>query len=74
LTDLTSPATLWAGLWLSNWPGAVGPRPDPHDKIGRIPQASITTLPDVGHVPMLDDPELVARTILTTTGARLQQD
>jgi pimeloyl-ACP methyl ester carboxylesterase len=35
----------------------------------RIPQASIKSLPDVGHVPMLDDPELVARTILTSTGA-----
>ena len=31
--------------------------------------ASIMTLPDVGHVPMLDDPELVARTILAVTGA-----
>jgi hypothetical protein len=30
-------------------------------------------LPDVGHVPMLDDPELVARTILAVTGAGMQQ-
>jgi pimeloyl-ACP methyl ester carboxylesterase len=36
---------------------------------GRIPQASVITLPDVGHVPMLDDPDLVARTILSSTGA-----
>jgi pimeloyl-ACP methyl ester carboxylesterase len=36
---------------------------------GRIPQASVNTLPDVGHVPMLDDPKLVARTILATTGS-----
>lgn len=36
---------------------------------GRIPRASIQTLPDVGHVPMIDDPELVARTILRVTGA-----
>jgi len=35
----------------------------------RIPQASNRSLPDVGHVPMLDDPELVARTILAVTGA-----
>jgi pimeloyl-ACP methyl ester carboxylesterase len=35
---------------------------------GRIPQASVITLPDVGHVPMLDDSELVARTILSSTG------
>lgn len=43
----------------------------PCDKIARerLPQASFTTLPSVGHVPMFDDPELVARTILTTTGA-----
>lgn len=35
----------------------------------RIPQASIRILPDVGHVPMLDDPVLVAQTILAVTGA-----
>lgn len=33
----------------------------------RIAQASVRTLPGVGHVPMLDDPNLVARTILSTT-------
>jgi pimeloyl-ACP methyl ester carboxylesterase len=37
---------------------------------GRIPQASVITLHDVGHVPMLDDSELVARTILSSTGVR----
>jgi pimeloyl-ACP methyl ester carboxylesterase len=47
--------------------------PEAHGKIQRIPQASIKTLPDVGHVPMVDDPDLVARTILTTTGAGLEQ-
>lgn len=35
----------------------------------RLPQASTTTLPGVGHVPMIDDPALVARTILAVTGA-----
>jgi pimeloyl-ACP methyl ester carboxylesterase len=35
----------------------------------RLPQATFTVLPDVGHGPMLDDPELVARTILAVTGA-----
>jgi pimeloyl-ACP methyl ester carboxylesterase len=40
-----------------------------HGKNERIPQASIRRLPDVGHVPMLDDAELVARTILAVTGA-----
>lgn len=36
----------------------------------RIPQASFTTLPGVGHDPMIDDPSLVARTILTATSVR----
>lgn len=35
----------------------------------RIPRASFTTLPGVGHLPMIDDPALVARTILDVTGA-----
>ena len=35
----------------------------------RLPGATFTILPGVGHVPMLDDPELVARTILAVTGA-----
>jgi pimeloyl-ACP methyl ester carboxylesterase len=34
----------------------------------RLPQAKFVVLPDVGHDPMLDDPELVARTILEATG------
>jgi pimeloyl-ACP methyl ester carboxylesterase len=43
----------------------------PYGKVAhqRLPQAAFTILPDVGHVPMIDDPELVARTILMTTGA-----
>ena len=32
-----------------------------------IPDAELVPLPGVGHVPMLDDPELVARTILDFT-------
>lgn len=44
-----------------------------HGKIEQIPQASIKTLPGVGHVPMVDDPELVASTILAATGAAIQQ-
>ena len=32
-----------------------------------IPRAELVALPGVGHVPMLDDPELVARTILDFT-------
>ena len=32
-----------------------------------IPGAELVPLPAVGHVPMLDDPELVARTILDFT-------
>jgi pimeloyl-ACP methyl ester carboxylesterase len=33
----------------------------------RLPRASSTVLPDVGHVAMLDDPVLVASTILAVT-------
>jgi len=35
----------------------------------RVPQAAFTILPGVGHDPMIDDPDLVARTILAVTGA-----
>jgi pimeloyl-ACP methyl ester carboxylesterase len=35
----------------------------------RLPQATFEILPDVGHDPMMDDPALVARTILACTGA-----
>ena len=35
----------------------------------RLPQAAFKLLPDVGHDPMMDDPSLVARTILAATGA-----
>ncbi|MGW0246612.1 alpha/beta fold hydrolase [Nocardia goodfellowii] len=34
----------------------------------RVPAAKYVTLPGVGHVPMIDDPELVAEAILETTG------
>jgi pimeloyl-ACP methyl ester carboxylesterase len=34
-----------------------------------VPGARWVVLPDVGHVAMVDDPQLVARTILETTGA-----
>lgn len=42
------------------------------DKVAheRIPMASFTTLPGVGHDPMVDNPALVAETILNTTSAR----
>jgi len=35
----------------------------------RLPQATFEILPDVGHDAMMDDPSLVARTILACTGA-----
>jgi pimeloyl-ACP methyl ester carboxylesterase len=35
----------------------------------RLPQATYLTIPDVGHVPMIDDPRACADTILTRTGA-----
>ncbi len=34
-----------------------------------VPQAEFITLPDVGHVPMFDDPDLVARTVLDVAAA-----
>ena len=39
----------------------------------RLPQATFKLLPDVNHVPMIDDPELVARTTLAVTGAGMPQ-
>jgi pimeloyl-ACP methyl ester carboxylesterase len=35
----------------------------------RLPQARHVTLPNCGHIPMSDAPELVAQTVLETTGA-----
>jgi pimeloyl-ACP methyl ester carboxylesterase len=67
LDPLPCPVTLaWSGrdtaLPLANY-----------EKVARnrLPQATFTVLPNVGHVPMLDDPGLVARTILATTGATI---
>lgn len=40
----------------------------------RLPQAEVITLPDVGHVPMFDDPRLVADTILATTRPEVAHD
>jgi pimeloyl-ACP methyl ester carboxylesterase len=37
----------------------------------RLPHAMFTVLPGVGHVPMIDDPELVARTILAVTASAM---
>ncbi len=37
----------------------------------RLPRATFEVLPDVGHVPMLDDPALVARTIIGVSGAEM---
>jgi pimeloyl-ACP methyl ester carboxylesterase len=38
----------------------------------RLPGAVLTILSGVGHMPMLDDPELVARTILAVTSAAVK--
>jgi pimeloyl-ACP methyl ester carboxylesterase len=35
----------------------------------RLPRTMFTVLPGAAHVPMIDDPDLVARTILAVTGA-----
>lgn len=66
LDPLPCPVTI---AWSGN--DAIVPVPlcDPIAR-RRVPQALFTTLPGVGHVPMVDDPALVARTILTVTGAR----
>jgi pimeloyl-ACP methyl ester carboxylesterase len=39
-----------------------------------IPDAELVPLPALGHVPMLDDPDLVARTILDFTAERGSND
>jgi pimeloyl-ACP methyl ester carboxylesterase len=36
----------------------------------RLPRATFTTLPDVGHDPMMDNPELVAQILLGVTTAQ----
>jgi pimeloyl-ACP methyl ester carboxylesterase len=64
--ELPCPVTLaWSGR------DAILP-PDINGRIARerMPQAHFEILPEVGHVPMIDDPKLVAATILATTGAR----
>lgn len=40
--------------------------------LAAIPNARLVPLPGCGHIPMLDAPELVARTILHTTGSEEQ--
>jgi len=44
---------------------------EPYGRLARelLPGASWIVLPGVGHNPMIDDPALVARTILAVTGA-----
>jgi pimeloyl-ACP methyl ester carboxylesterase len=49
---------------------------DPYGSHARelIPGASFIVLDDVGHVPMLDDPQLVAQTILAVTASSSHRD
>jgi len=52
----------------------VNDRTIPFDRYGmpiveRVPGAEVVMLPGVGHVPMFDDPALVARTVLEVTTA-----
>jgi pimeloyl-ACP methyl ester carboxylesterase len=39
----------------------------------RLPQATFEVLPNVGHVPMFDDPDLVARTIIRVSGSEMPE-
>ena len=40
----------------------------------RLPDATWVLLPGVGHIPMVDDPDLVARTIMALTMSKTQAD
>jgi pimeloyl-ACP methyl ester carboxylesterase len=40
----------------------------------RLPGATWVLLPGVGHIPMVDDPDLVARTIMAVTMSKTQAD
>ena len=65
LDPLPCPITV---VWSEN-DGIVPPASYGSNARKRLPQATFETLPDVGHDPMMDDPELVARTILRVTGS-----
>ena len=69
LDPLPCPITLAWGQKDSLFPVGI------YGKIARerLPRATFKVLPDVGHVPMFDDPQLVARTILGVTGAEMSQ-
>ena len=46
-------------------------RPHQADRVRqRLPRARVVELPGCGHIPMSDDPELVASLILSTTGGQ----
>jgi pimeloyl-ACP methyl ester carboxylesterase len=65
LTGIDVPVRIAYGErdWLIPWPKA-------YDRLERmLPDAEFVALPDCGHLPMWDDPELVARTILEVTRA-----
>ncbi len=69
LTPLPCPVTL---AWAAN-DRIFSPDVNGLTARQRLPQATYVLLPDVGHVPMIDNPRLTADTILRTTGA-LQRD
>ena len=65
LAPITCPVRIAYGArdWLIRWPAFYG-------RLQRIlPDAEYVELADCGHLPMWDDPDLVARTILEVTGA-----
>lgn len=63
LTGVTCPLRIAYGErdWLIPWPGAY------HRLQRMFPDAEYVALADCGHLPMWDDPALVARTILEVT-------
>jgi pimeloyl-ACP methyl ester carboxylesterase len=69
LDPLPCPITLAWGQKDSLFPPAI----DGKIARERLPQATFEVLPDVGHVPMFDNPQLVARNILRVTGAEMPQ-
>jgi hypothetical protein len=75
-SDRILPASLWAVGWPSSWPGGAARQPCARWPRGFLSagdseQARVKKQIHARrrHVPMVDDPDLLARTILAVTGA-----